>query len=80
MSRAHHLNEAEIDELALLFGCCARVLLKSGAPADFLDWIAEAGPSLAPGFASRVDPRTGPVGNFFRTLGVAIYGAMPLPA
>ena len=74
------LAEAEgEDELFLLFETSAKVLARSGDPSGFLDWIAKHGPSLAPGQARLIDPRTGPVGNAFRVMGVAIYNAMPLP-
>src|SRR6266496_1923606 len=67
------------DELFLLFETSAKVLARSGDPSVFLDWIAKHGPSLAPRQARMIDPRTGPVGNAFRVMGVAIYNAMPLP-
>lgn len=68
------------NEFGLLFDICARKLVKSPDPAAFLDWIADAGPTLAPEIAAQVDPRTGPPGLMFRTMGVAIYNAMPQPA
>jgi len=71
--------DSDPGELGLLFHTCARVLVKSPDPAKFLDWIADAGPSLAPAIAEQVDPRTGPPGLLFRTMGVAIYNAMPQP-
>jgi tetratricopeptide (TPR) repeat protein len=67
------------DELFGLLEVAAKVLVKSSDAAAFLDWIADAGPSLAPAMASRFDPRTGPPGLGFRVMGVAIYNAMPLP-
>ncbi len=66
-------------ELLLLLEAAAKVLVKSGDPSAFLDWIAEAGPSLVPVMARAIDPRTGPPGLAFRAMGVAIYSAMPLP-
>ncbi len=66
-------------ELFLLFEVAAKVLVKSSEPLAFLDWIAAAGPTLAPGLAIGIDPRTGPPGLAFRAMGVAIYNAMPLP-
>jgi hypothetical protein len=66
-------------ELDFLLAACARTLVKSANPAAFLDWIAGAGPQLAPGMAVAVDPRVGTPALFFRTLGVGIYNAMPLP-
>jgi len=67
------------DELFGLFAMSAKVLARSGDPAAFLDWIAQHGPSFAPEMARGIDPRTGPPGPAFRAMGVAIYGAMPLP-
>ena len=69
----------DTDELFVLLDCCARVLVKSSEPTTFLDWFADAGPALAPTMASQVDPRTGPPGLLFRSMGVAIYNAMPQP-
>jgi tetratricopeptide (TPR) repeat protein len=68
-----------MNELGSLLACAARRLADSSDPASFLDWIAQSGPLLAPGLAARVDPRTGPPGLLFRSLGRAIYEAMPLP-
>ena len=67
------------DELFGLFAMSAKVLARSGDPAAFLDWIARHGPGFAPEMARGIDPRTGPPGLAFRAMGVAIYGAMPLP-
>jgi len=67
------------NELFALFEASARVLAKSADPAAFLDWIAQHGPSLAPGFARAIDPRSGPPGLAFRAMGVSIYATMPLP-
>jgi hypothetical protein len=72
-------EEKEGDELFGLFEVSAKFLARSGDAAAFLDWIAHAGPALAPGYARRIDPRTGPPGLAFRAMGVAIYNAMPLP-
>ncbi|MDA0823075.1 MAG: SEC-C metal-binding domain-containing protein [Proteobacteria bacterium] len=72
-------TDNDTSELSLLLDTCARVLVKSPDPAEFLSWIAHAGPSLAPAIAAQVDPRTGPPGLLFRTMGVAIYNAMPQP-
>ena len=69
----------DADNLGMLLTVAAGILLKSPDPAPFLDWIADAGPTLAPELAMQVDPRTGPTGLFFRTIGVAIYNAMPQP-
>jgi len=66
-------------ELYLLFLSCAKTLAKSNDAGKFLDWIAEAGPHLAPQLAAAVHPSSGPAGHFFRTVGVQIYNAMPLP-
>ena len=67
------------NELELIFDISAGMLARSSDPRRFLDWIADAGPALAPVMAAEVDPRTGPASGFFRALGVAIYDAMPLP-
>lgn len=72
-------GEGEGEELSALFEASAKVLAGSGDLAAFLDWIARHGPDLAPGIARGIDPRTGPPGLAFRAMGVAIYGAMPLP-
>ncbi len=69
----------ELDELSLLFDICARTLTKSPDPKEFLSWIADAGPLLAPNMAAQIDPDAGSTGQFFRTIGVAIYNAMPQP-
>jgi tetratricopeptide (TPR) repeat protein len=68
-----------IDDFDFLLQTAARVLCKSSDPKAFLDWIAMAGPSIAPRLANTVDPRTGPIGDAFRTFGVPIYNRMPLP-
>ena len=67
------------DEMFGLFAMSAKVLARSGDPAAFLDWIARHGPGFAPEMARGIDPRTGPPGLAFRAMGLAIYGAMPLP-
>jgi len=67
------------DELSGLFAMSAKVLARGADPAAFLDWIARHGPGFAPEMARAIDPRTGPPGLAFRAMGVAIYGAMPLP-
>jgi tetratricopeptide (TPR) repeat protein len=72
-------GEGEGEELSALFEASAKVLARCGDPAAFLDWIAQHGPDLVPGIARGIDPRTGPPGLAFRAMGVAIYGAMPLP-
>lgn len=83
MSESNSQGEAEfadeLDEIQVLLHVCARKLCKSNNPVDFLKWIAECGPDLAPNFAAKIDPRTGPIGHAFRAFGVAIYNAMPLP-
>lgn len=72
-------EDAGDGEFFLLLEVAARILAKSGDPSAFLDWIADAGPHLAPALARGFDPRTGPPGLGFRAMGVAIYNAMPLP-
>lgn len=71
--------ESHHEELSGLFGMCGKVLAKSGDPRAFLDWIAEHGPGFAPQLARGVDQRAGPLEHAFRAIGVAIFGAMPLP-
>jgi tetratricopeptide (TPR) repeat protein len=68
------------DELWLLFTASARKLVNSPDHQSFLDWIADAGPALAPGLAAQIDPRTGAISDAFRSIGLEIYRAMPLPA
>lgn len=72
-------EQAGEDELFGLLATCARALANSADAKAFLDWIAEAGPALAPRIAATIDPRTGPPGLAFRAFGVMIYNAMPLP-
>lgn len=79
MNQGKFDEDAQGDELCLLFDVSARFLARSGDAAAFLDWIAKAGPELAPEHARLIDPRTGPPGLAFRAMGVAIYNAMPLP-
>jgi tetratricopeptide (TPR) repeat protein len=67
------------DEMFGLFATCAKALANSAEAKAFLDWIAAAGPALAPRIAATIDPRTGPPGLAFRAFGVMIYNAMPLP-
>lgn len=72
-------SDSESSEIVLLFDLCARKILKTTTPAQFLDWIAKTGPSLHGSLAAMVDEAAGPPSQMFRTLGVAIYNAMPLP-
>ena len=67
------------DELFILLEVSARIFLNSTGPSQFLDRIANIGPALAPSITKKIDPDTGPPGQLFRTLGVAIYNAMPHP-
>ena len=67
------------DELSVLFEVSARFFLNSAGPSEFLDRIANIGPALAPSITEKIDPATGPPGQLFRILGVAIYNAMPDP-
>ena len=66
-------DEPGNDELRLLLEVSARVLGKKQELEVFLDWIADSGPVLAPRFAADIDPRTGPIGDAFRAIGVNIY-------
>jgi hypothetical protein len=68
---------AEIDYLMRM---AAQVLDGSPAATTFLDWIADVGPLVAADCAARIDPRTGPSGDAFRSLGAHIYNAMPVAA
>ncbi|MCC6708049.1 MAG: SEC-C domain-containing protein [Gammaproteobacteria bacterium] len=69
----------ENDDLFVLFEVSARFFLNSTGPSEFLDRIASIGPDLAPSITEKIDPATGPPGQLFRMLGVAIYKAMPDP-
>ncbi len=42
-----------VDEFSGLLEISAKVLVKSGDSSAFLDWIADAGPALAPGYRAR---------------------------
>ncbi|HSQ05041.1 MAG TPA: SEC-C domain-containing protein, partial [Burkholderiales bacterium] len=66
-------------EWQTLLSVAARVLVKSADSEAFLDWIAEAGPALVPTVVAHIAPETGPPALFFRSIGVAIYNAMPFP-
>lgn len=66
------------DELGTLLEMSARQLGQSADPAAFLEWIADAGPLLAPSLAAQLDPATGPVSQFFRLMGAHIYNQTPL--
>lgn len=67
------------DALQNLLDAAAGRLVDNPDSGAFLDWIAAEGPHIAPAIADHVDPRSGPVGQAFRALGVEIYNAMPLP-
>lgn len=62
------------DDLGFLFSIAAKLLVRSSNPREFLDWIAESGPTLLPGIAGQA-----PAAEVFRALGRHIYDAMPLP-
>lgn len=66
------------DELGILLEMSARQLDHSADPAAFLEWIADAGPLLAPSLAAQLDPATGPASQFFRLIGAHIYNQTPL--
>ncbi len=72
-------EDDENDDLFVLFEVSARFFLNSTGPSEFLDRIANIGPDLAPSITEKIDPATGPPGQLFRMLGVAIYKAMPDP-
>lgn len=67
------------DQFESLLMISAGILYRSADPVNFLDWIAQHGPSLAPELAKQVDPQTGPVSLFFRAMGVQIYNHTPNP-
>lgn len=66
-------------DLHLLLSIAAKVLVRSSDPRNFLDWIAESGPTLFPGFVAPDVAREGGAGDVFRALGRLIYSAVPLP-
>ena len=72
-------EDDENDDLFVLFEVSARFFLNSTGRSEFLDRIANIGPDLAPSITEKIDPATGPPGQLFRMLGVAIYKAMPDP-
>lgn len=65
------------DELFALLSQSARRLAENGAAHAYLAWLAEAGPRLAPGLAAGIAPGAGPPTQAWRSMGVAIYNAMP---
>src|SRR5690606_35192217 len=73
-------NEQELGELDFLLRVAAMRLCENPEPESFLNWIADAGPLLLKDLSAEVRPDAGPVGDFFRALGVQIYNHMPLPA
>ena len=67
------------EEFMRLLDAAARILCKSTDLTGFCDWIAEAGPMLAPLMAAQVEPGAGTARDFFRSLGLNLYYATPLP-
>ncbi|MDO3387276.1 SEC-C metal-binding domain-containing protein [Gilvimarinus sp. SDUM040013] len=67
------------DELHLLLAIAGRKLASNPNAADFLGWIADAGPGLAPNMNGHINPHGGSTGEFFRLMGVQIYNITPLP-
>lgn len=67
------------DELYLFFTISARMIIKLADDAAFLDWIADAGPHLAPAIAAAIDPHSGEAGPAFRIIGVEILNITPRP-
>jgi len=67
------------DQIDLLLSVAGRLLAKSGDPKEFLDWIAMAGPDLAPSLAAGWSPEIGPKSHLYRALGREIYNLTPLP-
>ncbi|MEX2479422.1 MAG: SEC-C domain-containing protein [Gammaproteobacteria bacterium] len=68
---------ADDDALQTLLRASARVLRANPEPGPFLDWIATAGPDLAPIVAGQIAPGTARTEQIFRPLGIEIYNAMP---
>lgn len=64
-------------EIELLLRSSVNRLFKSSDLEAFLDWIADAGPVLAQQLSAQVNQDTGPIGWFFRALGVQIYNNTP---
>lgn len=67
------------DQFESLLMLSAGILYRSADPMNFLDWIAQHGPSIAPELAKQLDPETGPASLFFRAMGVQIYNHTPTP-
>ena len=72
-------EEQENREIFRLFSIGASVLARTGSAEEFLSWIEEHGPAIAPSMAASIDPRRGPIGRAFRLFGISIYNIMPLP-
>jgi tetratricopeptide (TPR) repeat protein len=70
--------DLSVNEVETLLHIAASILYKDANPQGFLDWIAEAGPQLAPSFAAALNPDSRPADRLFRSLGVQIYNATPL--
>ncbi len=66
------------DELQCLLRAAASKLYSSPDAPVFLDWIAKAGPLLAPELNAQINPATGSTALFFRAFGVHIYNNTPL--
>lgn len=72
-------DDESVDQFETLLLLSAGILYRSADPNNFLNWIAEHGPSIAPDLTAQVDPATGPVALFFRAIGVQIYNHTPTP-
>lgn len=70
-------EEAELDRL---FTLAAGHVVREVAPAAFLDWIADAGPTIAPSVVAGANLPAAERGGFFRAFGRALYDALPQPA
>lgn len=74
------LDTLNPDELPFLLSCSARKLCQSPELTEFLVWISQTGPALAPNMASQIDSAAGPAEHFFKAIGLQIYHSTPLPA
>src|SRR5690554_3583687 len=76
----HQSGYNVFDELDFLLSVAGRQLAQSISAEDFLSWIAQYGPDLAPQMNARVSPQSEADASFFRLLGIEIYNLTPLPA
>ncbi|WP_339615726.1 SEC-C metal-binding domain-containing protein [uncultured Gilvimarinus sp.] len=76
----HNQTSETNNELPLILSIAGRKLAESPEPQPFLDWMAEAGPVLAPTMSAGINPQSGSPSEFFRLMGVQLYNITPLPA